>query len=126
MKTTNKNAQINKGFATKIVKTTVTVLLIAILSVPAISQTATQTVRGSVYDNTTKQPLPFSTIVILNTEPTIGTTTDIEGNFSLENVPVGRRNFEVSMVGYEKHQINEIMVSTGREVVLNRVLICIQ
>ncbi len=126
MKTTNKNAQINKGFATKIVKTTVTVLLSTILSVPAFSQTATQTVRGRIYDNTTKQPLPFSTIVILNTEPTIGTTTDIEGNFSLENVPVGRRNFEVSMVGYEKHQINEIMVTTGREVVLNRVLICIQ
>ena len=118
MKTKNKNSQVNKGFVTKGVKTALTVMLIAIISVPAFSQTATQTVRGSVYDNTTKKPLPFSTIVVLNTEPTIGTTADIAGNFSLENVPVGRRNFQVSMVGYEKYQINELMVTTGKEVVL--------
>jgi hypothetical protein len=115
----NKNLQINKGFATKIVITAATVLLITILSVPAISQTATQTVRGRVYDNTTKKPLPFSTIVVLDTEPTIGTTSDAEGNFSLENVPVGRRNFEIRMVGYEKYQTNELMVTTGKEVILD-------
>ena len=119
MKTENNNSQVNKGLVTKGVKAALTVLLIAIISVPAISQTATQTVRGSVYDNTTKKPLPFSTIVVLNTEPMIGTTADLEGNFSLENVPVGRRNFEVSMVGYEKYQINELMVTTGKEVVLD-------
>jgi len=119
MKTENNNSQVNKGLVRKGVKAALTVLLIAIISVPAISQTATQTVRGRVYDNTTKKPLPFSTIVVLNTEPTLGTTADIEGNFSLENVPVGRRNFEVSMVGYEKYQINELMVTTGKEVVLD-------
>lgn len=119
MKTESKNSKVKKGFVSRGVKAAVTVLLIATLSAPAFSQTTTQTVRGSVYDNTTKKPLPFSTIVVLNTDPMIGTIADIEGNFSLENIPVGRRNFQVSMVGYEKYQINELMVTTGKEIVLN-------
>ncbi len=83
------------------------------------SQSFNQTVRGKVYDNLTQEALPFSTILILNTDPVIGTMADLEGNFEFKNIAPGRLNIRVDMIGYESYIVSEIMVSSGKEVVLN-------
>lgn len=83
------------------------------------AQSLTQTVRGNVYDNTTQEPLPFSTVILQNSNPLIGTTTNINGEFIMKNVPVGRVNIRVDMLGYESYIISELLISSGREVVLN-------
>jgi len=83
------------------------------------SQTITQTIRGKVYDKVTQEPLQFSTVIVLHSDPLIGTTTDKDGNFILENVPVGRKNIQISMIGYESYMANELMVSSGKDVVLD-------
>jgi hypothetical protein len=78
-----------------------------------------QNVKGTVFDIETNTPLIGSTVAILETNPVKGTATDVEGNFKLEKVPVGRYNFQVSYVGYEPVIISEVLVTTGKEVVLN-------
>ncbi|MBN2763646.1 MAG: carboxypeptidase-like regulatory domain-containing protein, partial [Bacteroidales bacterium] len=78
-----------------------------------------QTIRGTVMDADTKIPLTGANIILLPSDPVIGTVTDAEGNFRLENVPVGRVDIEISFVGYESYSIKEIIVGSGKEVVLN-------
>lgn len=82
------------------------------------SQNITQAVRGKVFDHSTNETLPGATIVVLNTNPIIGTISDVDGNFILKNVPVGRQNIQISMVGYTTYIENELMISTGKEKVL--------
>ena len=55
----------------------------------------------------------------MNTDPAIGTTTDIDGNFTIENVPVGRHTLKVSFVGYADAYIPEILLGSAKEVVLS-------
>ena len=64
-------------------------------------------------------PLIGATIVVNEIQPTKGTTTDIDGNFRFERVPVGRYNFKASYMGDEPFTVSEILVGSGKEVVLN-------
>ncbi len=103
------------------------VTLIAFLLITTIfsatSQQHTQTIRGSVYDKINNESLPGATIIVMNSDPLVGTVSDMDGNFALQKVPVGRHNLQISMVGYESFIISELLVSTGREIALNTGLI---
>lgn len=79
----------------------------------------TQVIRGKVIDTESLIPLAFASIAIITANPLLGTTTDEDGNFRIENVPIGRHNIQVSFVGYENQIIPELMVTTGKELVLN-------
>ncbi len=85
------------------------------LTLPA--QTLTQTLRGTVTDAVTAHPLPGATVVLLNTTPPLGTSTDSAGDFILGNVPVGRYQLQVSYLGYEVLTLAEIQLSSGRQTV---------
>jgi len=78
-----------------------------------------QTLRGKVIDRDSKITLPFATVQIPGTDPLIGTTTDPDGNFVIEDLPVGRYTINVSFVGYEDAIIPEIQVGSAKEVFVN-------
>ncbi len=40
-----------------------------------------QTIRGTIYDKDSKKPLPGANIVLLNSQPSIGTVSDDKGKF---------------------------------------------
>ncbi|TVQ85239.1 MAG: carboxypeptidase-like regulatory domain-containing protein [Bacteroidetes bacterium] len=69
-------------------------------SFPLQAQIPVQSIRGQVNDQT-GLPLPGVNVVVLDHDPVLGTTTDPEGNFSLQNVPVGRHTLRFSSIGYE-------------------------
>lgn len=83
-----------------------------------LAQDYVQTVKGFVYDADSRMPLPGATIVLKNSDPLIGTTTDLDGKFKIENVPVGRHNFEITFMGYENVLVSEVVVGSGKQVVL--------
>lgn len=56
---------------------------------------------GRILDSQTQEPLPFAHIFINNT--TIGTTSDVDGNFLLQNVPVGINEVIYSFMGYQSY-----------------------
>jgi hypothetical protein len=89
------------------------------ISIFASGQELTQVVRGQVVDAESQAPLAFASIAVITTDPIIGVITDDNGYFRLEEVPVGRHDLKVSFVGYENQIIPEVMVSTGKEIVLN-------
>ncbi|MBT6005591.1 MAG: carboxypeptidase-like regulatory domain-containing protein, partial [Prolixibacteraceae bacterium] len=78
----------------------------------------TQTIRGQVVDKESQTTLPGANVVILNTVPLKATTTDINGNFRIDNIPVGRHNLQVSYVGYISYLISEMQVTASKEIVL--------
>ena len=78
-----------------------------------------QTIRGKVFDKDSKAALSFATVHVLNTDPPIGSTTDIDGNFVIENIPVGRHTIKVTFVGYADAFVPEILLGSAKEVVLS-------
>jgi len=96
------------------------VLLLFLFSATALfPQTPVQTVRGRVFDADSRSGLPGANVIVLNSEPLIGTTTDVNGHFKLEKVPVGRHSIRVSFLGYKPIIMPEILVSSGKESVLS-------
>ncbi len=82
------------------------------------SQSLTQTIRGSVIDKISKSPLPGATVLILNSNPLVGSTTDPDGNFKLNKVSVGSHTLKVSFIGYKDITLPNVIVNSGKEVVL--------
>ena len=94
-------------------------VLICMIAPGAYAQTITQTVKGNVFDIQTKETLIGATVIILGSEPLMGTSTDIDGNFNLTRVPLGRHSIRVNYIGYEPVIIPEVLVTSGREAVVN-------
>lgn len=93
-------------------------LLIPILSLAQEAVRPTQNIRGRILDASSAQPIPFAAIVVQDM-PQLGTTSDPDGNFLLPAVPVGRHTIAAEMVGYEPSILKEIMVSSGKETLLD-------
>jgi hypothetical protein len=93
--------------------------LLFLLSYTSFSQTITQTVRGKITDAEAKYPLIGVTVIITDTTKLVGTITDEKGDFRLTNIPVGRHNFKISYIGYKDAILNNIVVTSGKEVILN-------
>ncbi|MBN2524204.1 MAG: TonB-dependent receptor [Bacteroidales bacterium] len=102
----------------RIPKIILVIALLHIIRYTANAQELTQVVRGQVIDIESQTPLPFASIAVITTDPVLGAITDDNGYFRLEEVPVGRHNIKVTYVGYETQMIPELMVSTGKEIVL--------
>lgn len=77
-----------------------------------------QTIRGRVVDQDSQLPLVGVSVRIISTEPQKGTLTDANGNFRISAVPVGRQYLVVSYIGFETISIAELLVSSGKELVL--------
>jgi len=95
------------------------ILVCSSLTKVAISQEIFQVVKGSVSDADSRSPIPGATIIIQGSDPLIGTVSDNDGRFRLENVPLGRHTIVITFMGYETLTIPELVVGSGKEVVLD-------
>jgi hypothetical protein len=102
----------------KILKRNLLLILLLQFGCVVSAQTLTQTIRGSIVDQITQQTLPGATVVLLNSDPLMGATTDVNGNFKLKNVPVGVHTLKVSFLGYKEFVLPNVNVTSGKEVVL--------
>ncbi len=84
----------------------------------AISAQSVQNIKGQIIDKQSELPLIGATVILLDVEPTKGTTTDLDGYFSLIDIPLGRYNLGVSYLGYEGITIPNIELSAGKEIYL--------
>ena len=84
------------------------------------SQELTQTIRGKVLDKDGKSEIPGVSILLFDDSLKIsGAVTDANGNFRMENIPVGRYSLNATFLGYQSHSIPNLMVSSAKEVILN-------
>ncbi len=85
----------------------------------AFAQTPTQLVKGRLTDAESGQPVVGATVMISTVNPVMGHTTDTDGYFRIQGVPVGRHTIKISSIGYENAVLQEIAVGAGKEVELN-------
>ena len=79
----------------------------------------TQTIRGTVVDKASNMPLTGATVVLKNSNPPVGTVTDFDGDFKIENVPIGRQGLQISFLGYKTVALNNLLINSGKELVIN-------
>lgn len=78
----------------------------------AYSQEITGTIRGSVIDELSEEPIIGAKVVLLNTNPLKRVLTDYDGQFKLANIPVGRHSIQVTYYGYKPIIISNLEVLT--------------
>jgi len=102
-------------------KQSLVLLLCCLFLMPVIlsAQLSVQNIRGTVRDAVSDIPLPYGSVVLKNTVLPTGVATDSLGNFIFRDIPVGRYDIEVSYVGYDPVIIQEILLTSAKEVVLD-------
>lgn len=72
-------------------------------------------IKGVVTDAETKEPVPFANVVVeRDGNQVTGTMTDFDGNYTLKPVPAGKFSVLVSSVGYQKKQLNNVVVNVDK------------
>jgi len=94
-------------------------LVTSILSFSLYSQELTQNIKGQVKDAQSGSPIVGVNLIVLGTDPIKGAVTDLDGNFRIPDVKVGRHNIRATFIGYEELVIPEVLVGAGKEVVLD-------
>ncbi|MEK7671919.1 MAG: carboxypeptidase-like regulatory domain-containing protein, partial [Bacteroidota bacterium] len=85
------------------------VLLLFITPVVALAGT-TGKIAGRVLDKG-KEPLPSTNVLIVGT--TLGAVTDLEGYYSILNVPPGSYNIQFRLVGFRPVSVKQVQVSVN-------------
>jgi hypothetical protein len=83
------------------------------------AQELSQTIRGTVVDKVSNSPLEGVVIIVLDSSPLEGTSSDQDGQWRIENVPLGRHTLKVTYMGYKELVIPNVVTNSGKEVVLN-------
>jgi hypothetical protein len=96
-----------------------TVLLLIFFTTLSFAQNGVLT--GRVYNDINNESIPFANILIESTE--IGTTSDIEGNYSIENLKPGSYTIICSYLGFKSAVFYEIIISPTKPTILNIPLI---
>ncbi|MBX7095285.1 MAG: TonB-dependent receptor, partial [Flavobacteriales bacterium] len=97
------------------------IFLFVLITIPfsGLLSQGVQVIKGTIFDDASKSPLPGVNIIVVGTDPVIGASTDANGAFRLEKVPIGRQSLKITSIGYEDKLIPDIIVTTGKEVVLS-------
>lgn len=93
------------------------IALIFLVSFNAIAQ-KTGVVQGVVLDKNKQETLIGALVTIENSNPLIGSATDIDGRFKLD-VPVGSYNIKASLVGYKPLIKYNVIITSGNINLLN-------
>lgn len=74
-------------------------LLFVLIGSSLLATAQTGSITGTITDSKTKEPIIGGSVLVQGTQ--IGTSTDLEGKFSIKNLKVGTYSLQVSYVGYQ-------------------------
>ncbi|HRG08711.1 MAG TPA: carboxypeptidase-like regulatory domain-containing protein, partial [Cyclobacteriaceae bacterium] len=89
----------------------VLMLMLNTMSVMSIAQ-STGNVKGKVIEQATKQPLVGVNVMLDNTQ--LGAVTDVDGVFTINNVPIGSYSLSISMVSFQTKKVIDIIVAVNK------------
>jgi hypothetical protein len=82
------------------------------------AQDVVQDVKGRIGDQQSRSSLANAEVELLYFNPQKVSISDSLGNFNLKDVPVGRHRLLVKAEGYKEVVINDLIVTSGKEVFL--------
>jgi hypothetical protein len=80
---------------------------------------STQTITGTVVDKSTKLPLSGVSIKLTSSQDTRELRSNELGEFRITAVRTGRQILEASLIGYGRLILSELLVTSGKETILN-------
>ena len=96
------------------------VLMSALLASPALA--ASGNIEGSVKDSQTKDGLPGANLLLVKTS--LGASSDVNGKYTIRNVPPGSYTLRATYVGYQQKEV-AVTVKDGETVKLEIRLVAI-
>lgn len=87
-----------------------------IFSVNVFAQTGS--INGKIVDDKTGEPVVGANVIVLDSEPLIGTITDLDGKFILSKVPAGFQLIQVTFISYNEFS-QSLMIEPGKTQELN-------
>ncbi len=95
-------------------KITTIILSILIILIPFSGISQQGTIEGRIFNAKNNEPVEFATIAIFGT--TIGSISDLDGNFLFTGLEPGYIELRVSSVGFETYVSEAIMVTNAKKV----------
>ena len=93
-------------------------VMTAILTICGITVAEAETLRGTVKDAITGEPLVGATVKIMELSGAAA-VADIDGNYKIAISQGGRYTIEANYIGYEPSVMKEILISGAKEVVMD-------
>jgi hypothetical protein len=101
-------------------KTKLLFSIFLMLSILGEAQTELYTaIRGTVVDKQSQFPIPGVQVIVISSNPVRAGVSDENGNFRVEQVPVGRQSIEVKMMGFEPMSFANVLLYSNRDLELN-------
>ena len=94
-------------------------LLVFLIANIAFAQNNKQNIRGMIIDKLSQVPIPGAVVVIINDSLNKVTQTDVNGNYVITEVSPKRYIIKASFVGYKDIFIPNVLVSSGKETILD-------
>ena len=94
------------------------ILILIFILFAGLTYSQSYSIAGKVIDQQSN-PVPGVNIILLNT--TIGTATDLNGNYEIKNLSPGVYGIEFSAIGFERQRRNRVIISNS-SVTLNIIL----
>lgn len=101
------------------IKLIVLIASFAFLNTKLRSQELVQTIRGTIVDKVSQTPIPGAVVQLVTSAAPNAVTTNENGVFKLTKVPIGKQTLKISFIGYKEVTQANIVVNSGKEVVLN-------
>jgi len=104
-------------------KKILTLVIVIVFPFVSFAQEIKQTIRGVIVDKQSQMTLPGVSVVLLNSNPLRGVATNIDGKFKLTEIPIGRIGLQVTFIGYKPIVLNNLVLSSAKELILNLELV---
>jgi hypothetical protein len=75
------------------------------------------TVKGKVVDKSTNEPLIGATVELKSGEKKYYATVNLDGSYTFRNIPAGKYDLQVRLVGYNKSQEEKITINNESETI---------
>ncbi len=100
------------------------VLITTYESLIAQDKPSNTSIKGTVLDKSTGQPLELATIQVFSVDDSIligGASTDKEGKFLIENLPEGNYNVKISYIGYNTAIAKDVRIEKNKSINLGTI-----
>jgi ferric enterobactin receptor len=101
-------------------------LISAFINVNAQTNNGKGKINGKVTDVATKLPVDYATVSLFkqgSASPFNGISTDVKGNFNIDNVPAGDYKLTVDFLGYTRSVIEHVIINAGGNTALGNILL---
>ena len=94
-------------------------LLLIFTATISFAQNNKQNIRGEIIDKLSQVPIPGAIVIIVNDSLNKAVQTDVNGNYLITDVSPKRYTVKASFVGYKDIFIPNVVVSSGKETILD-------